>query len=172
MPDKSTYHRFLGFGMAFIFIFAVVFFVSKIAEKFSPTAGLSGSQQAKVQEYDTAKVQVAGQTLSVELARTSAQQELGLSGRSGLADGTGMLFVFEKPAQYGFWMKDMNFPLDIIWLSDAGKAIFIKKNLSAATYPTVYTPPSPAKYVLEVPAGFSEKNKLKLGETMKFLNAI
>ena len=80
-----------------------------------------------------------------------------------------MLFVFDKPGQYPFWMKDMNFAIDIIWIGEDLRVVYIKKDARPELYPETYTPTENAKYVLEVPAGFSEKNNLKVGDSASFL---
>ena len=79
-----------------------------------------------------------------------------------------MLFEFAEPDFYGFWMKDMNYPIDIIWLSDDFRVVFIKENASPASYPETFMPSAPARYVLETAAGFSEKNNLKIGDKASF----
>ena len=78
-----------------------------------------------------------------------------------------MLFVFDHPAQYPFWMKDMNFPIDIIWIDENLKVIFIKKNAVPESYPEVFTSPQNSKYVLEVVAGFSDKYNIKIGDKVE-----
>jgi hypothetical protein len=120
-------------------------------------------------------VQIAGQNVKVDLALTEAEQAQGLSGRQSLAPNTGMLFVFAEPGKYLFWMKDMNFPIDMIWLAPQGggadskaKVIYIKKNASPKLYPETYGPSVDAKYVLEVPAGFSDENNLQVGDGAEF----
>ena len=92
-------------------------------------------------------VQIAGQTIKVEIADTDAKRELGLSGHAPLSDTQGMLFVFDTPGIYSFWMKDMLFPLDIIWLApsevegtDAAKVIYIAKDLQPSSYPSAFRP--------------------------------
>jgi len=124
---------------------------------------------------DIKYVQIAGQEIKVELALTEAEQNKGLSGRSELRDGEGMLFVFAKPGKYSFWMKDMNFPIDMVWFtpSEGGagevlKVVYIKKNADPKLYPETYGPETDAKYVLEVVAGFSDKNNLKVGDSVVF----
>src|SRR3989344_9043068 len=77
---------------------------------------------------NTPYIKIAGQTIKVDLVLTPAEQEKGLSGRSELKEGEGMLFVFNKPDKHLFWMKDMNFPIDIIWLDVNKKVIYIKKS--------------------------------------------
>ena len=122
-------------------------------------------------------VKIAGQNIKVDLALTNGEQELGLSGRKSLNENEGMLFVFNLPGKYPFWMKDMNFPIDIIWLAppEAGvgsaKVVYIKKNALPELYPETYGPgenDENAKYVLEVMAGFSDKNNLKIGDSVTF----
>ncbi len=57
---------------------------------------------------DIRYVKIAGRDVKVDLATTIADQELGLSGRTGLEEDEGMLFVFNKPDKYAFWMKEDN----------------------------------------------------------------
>ncbi|MCX6751552.1 MAG: DUF192 domain-containing protein, partial [Candidatus Nomurabacteria bacterium] len=94
-------------------------------------------------------------------------QEKGLSGRKSLNEDQGMLFVFYKSEIYPFWMKDMNFAIDIIWIDEDFRVVFIKKNASTQSYPETFTPNQNARYVLEGSAGFSEKNNLKVGDFRK-----
>jgi uncharacterized membrane protein (UPF0127 family) len=117
---------------------------------------------------DIKYVKIAGQDIKVDLALTVAEQEQGLSGRSGLAENSGMLFVFSKPGQYLFWMKDMNFPIDIIWLGEDMRVIYIKKDARPELYPETYGPNQNAKYVLEIASGFSEQYGLKAGDSALF----
>jgi hypothetical protein len=112
----------------------------------------------------TERITVGNVPLSVEVAATSAQQESGLSGRAGLATGTGMLFVFPQPAEVGFWMKDMRFSLDIIFADKDGVIVTIHPNLSPETYPALFGPTAPAQYVLEVPAGFAQAHAIAIGQ--------
>ncbi len=105
--------------------------------------------------------------MTLLVASTSAEQEQGLSDVPFLASTTGMLFVFDTPDDYGFWMKDMQFPLDIIWLDQSFKIIHIEYSLSPSTYPQVFYPGSPAKYVIEVNAGFVKEFSLSEGQVMQ-----
>ena len=116
-----------------------------------------------------AEVVLDGKTFRVETATTPAQWQKGLSGHASLAENAGMLFVFDKPDNYGFWMKDMLFPLDIIWISSDFHIIYIEKNLSPDTYPTVYYPNAPAEYVLEISGGLTDENNIKIGDLVKIL---
>jgi uncharacterized membrane protein (UPF0127 family) len=126
----------------------------------------------KIQTPDSIKyVQIAGQSIKVDLALTAQEQEQGLSGRQSLGQNEGMLFVFDNPSKELFWMKDMNFPIDIIWLTENMKVDYIKKYADPKLYPEAYGPGQNdmnAKYVLEVVAGFSDKNNLKVGDAVLF----
>ncbi len=123
-------------------------------------------------------IKIAGQTLTVSLAIDREAQIKGLSGRKEIAENEGMLFLFSYPAPK-IWMKNMNFPIDIIWLApskdEAGKnrikVVYIKKDARPELYPEVYGPDvsiSDARYVLEVASGFSDKNNLKIGDLAEF----
>src|SRR3989344_7332267 len=74
---------------------------------------------------DIKYVKIAGQEVKVELALTPEEQTQGFSGRSGLGENEGMLFVFDTPGKYGFWMKDMLFPIDIIWLAPDSRVGYV-----------------------------------------------
>ncbi|MFZ3015529.1 MAG: DUF192 domain-containing protein [Minisyncoccia bacterium] len=114
-------------------------------------------------------VKIAEQILKVDLALTPKSQEQGLSGRDSLKEDEGMLFVFEKKGKYSFWMKDMNFPIDIIWIGKDLRVIYIKKNAQPESFPETFGADQDANFVLEVISGFSEKNNLKEGDNVKFL---
>jgi uncharacterized membrane protein (UPF0127 family) len=105
-----------------------------------------------------------GASIHVTLARTPAEQEKGLGGRDSLLPDEGMLFVFPQDGQYTFWMKDMRFPIDIVWLSGDGRVVYIVPNLSPDTYPHSFAPSKPARYVLEVGAGFCTAHTVKIGD--------
>lgn len=115
------------------------------------------------------EVVIAGQTLRAELALTPESQAQGLSDRNSLAEDAGMLFVFDRPGKYPFWMKDMNFAIDIIWIGEDLRIVYIKKDARPESYPEAFGPGKDAKYVLEVVSGFSEKNNLKEGDKVEFL---
>jgi uncharacterized protein len=120
----------------------------------------------------TPKVNIANTSIEVEVATTTAAVTKGLSGRLSLAADSGMLFVFSKPAVYRFWMPDMHFPLDIIWINN-NRVIDITADVSNdfdPTNPKFYTPGHPAKYVLEVNAGFSQHHGLRIGDRVTFHN--
>ncbi len=103
--------------------------------------------------------------VDVSIAVTEPARERGLSGRAGLGPNEGMYFVFQQPDRYGFWMKEMRFPIDIIWISN-GQIADITTNLPVpgpdGALPT-YAPKVPIDRVLEVNAGFAEAHGLRIG---------
>ncbi len=113
--------------------------------------------------YDTEKISVYGKDLEVYLADTPRIRTRGLSNKTYLPEEKGMLFVFEKPDQYSFWMKDMKFSIDMVWIDEEGKVIFVKENATPESYPALFTPPKPALYVLEVNAGYARELGLTVG---------
>jgi uncharacterized membrane protein (UPF0127 family) len=103
-----------------------------------------------------------------EVVDTPASREQGLSGRSELKDDEGMLFIFEHPGKYGFWMKDMTFPIDIIWINQDGVVVHIEREVTPDSYfnfnpPKTFVNTPEAKYVLELANGGSEKYGIYLG---------
>ena len=111
-----------------------------------------------------------GEEIPVEVADTLKKRSLGLGKRASLKKGWGMLFVFEKRKPHRFWMKDMQFPLDIIWL-DNHRIVHIIHNAKPANSrdePKVMTSPVPVNFVLEIAAGRAAKLQLKTGQRMKF----
>ncbi|HEY4694351.1 MAG TPA: DUF192 domain-containing protein [Candidatus Nanoarchaeia archaeon] len=114
-----------------------------------------------------AKVKIGSQSILVEIVESQEEVEKGLSNRDFLASNAGMLFNFPERAVKSFWMKDMKFPLDIIWI-DEGKIVGIEENAPtpSETIPA-FTSPQPVNKVLEVTAGFVEKNKVKIGDKVE-----
>ena len=119
---------------------------------------------------NTKALTIGSTTVQAEVEDTDASREQGLSGRTSLADGTGMLFVFDTPGKYGFWMKDMNFSIDMLFVDASGTIVTIAPNASPAGYhldpPQVFYPASDVQYVLEVPAGFAAAHNVKVGQKM------
>jgi uncharacterized membrane protein (UPF0127 family) len=101
--------------------------------------------------------------ITVEIANTKASREQGLSFRSGIRSNNGMLFVFDTPGNYAFWMKDMLFSIDMVWLSSEGRVVYVKEHATPESYPQTFVNVVPAQYVLEIGDGMAEKYGLYLG---------
>jgi len=115
-------------------------------------------------------IKIYNSTIHAEVSKTKSEMSLGLSGRTSLASSSGMIFMFEKAGNYGFWMKDMNFPIDILWIDDNFEIVGIEKSLLPSTYPDSFGEKYFAKYVLEVSAGYCDKNNIKVGDKIIFSN--
>jgi len=87
--------------------------------------------------------------------------------RLGLEEG--MLFIFDRPLRYSFWMKNMKFPLDLIWISRDKTVVDITRSAQPCvdSCESLY-PAEPAKYVLEVNAGFAAAHNIQIGDRMDF----
>jgi len=118
--------------------------------------------------YDYKSVRIADLNIETDIANTPELRTLGLSGRERLENDSGMLFVFEKPDFYGFWMKDMNFPIDIIWISENLNVVYIEKDVQPETFPKVFKPEGLSLYVLEINAGLSDLNNIKISSKVFF----
>ena len=105
--------------------------------------------------------------ITFEVVTTKATQQQGLSGRASVPDNYAMVFVFPKDGNYGFWMKDMLVPLDMIWVTDAGTIAGIDSDVLPSTYPGVLYPPVPIRYVLETRAGFAQAKGWHVGTQLQ-----
>ena len=113
----------------------------------------------------TTTVTIGKTHIEAELAVTQVQREQGLSGRTYLSAGKGMLFVFDAPDTWGIWMKDMHFPIDIVWADTNGMIITIEHNVAPSSYPAhSFYPSNPAEYVLELPAGYTKAQSIAVGQ--------
>ena len=103
-------------------------------------------------QFPTPVIQIGTATVQIEIVDTDELRTQGLSGRKQLGENQGMLFVFEKPGRYGFWMKEMNFPIDIIWIGQDKNVIEIIHSVGPETFPEVFYPSGFVQYVLEISA--------------------
>ena len=118
----------------------------------------------KIPAPELLSVQIHEQTVRVYVADTEEERQKGLGGFAGLESGQGMLFVFPADGEYGFWMKDMRFAIDIIWIAADKTVVDMAENVSPDTYPNVFSPSEPARFVLELPAGAAKAYGLSIGD--------
>lgn len=109
-------------------------------------------------------IRIGSQELSVEIADTLEKQIRGLSGHQPLKENEGMLFAYENPRVLSFWMRDMRFPIDIIWIDEGRDIVGIAPNLSPDTFPQTFSSAVPVQYVLEVSAGWAELHGVVIGD--------
>jgi len=137
------------------------------------TNNANTSSQLNTYEINTSRVlvKIGDVEIDAELATTSAARQKGLSGRLSLGADEGMLFVFPDPHTPRFWMPDMHFPLDIIWINN-GAVVDIDEfvtNEFDPKNPKYYTPSEPIIFVLEVNAGFVQKNGIAVGDPFSLI---
>lgn len=122
-----------------------------------------------VSQLPKTQVKINDAIIDVEVADTQSKRSQGLSGRENLATNTGMLFIFPQASKYRFWMKEMKFPLDFIFINN-GKVVDLYKNVppplpsQAETTLPQYEPSSPINMVLEVNVGFIDQYNVKVGD--------
>jgi len=121
------------------------------------------------QNKSAAQLNINDEVINLAIARTDAELEHGLYGRAALASNEGMLFIFQADGFWQFWMKDMNFPIDMIWLDSSDKIVGIKENATPDSYPQTFTSQAPARYVLELPAGFAKAHGLIYNEPINVI---
>jgi uncharacterized membrane protein (UPF0127 family) len=118
----------------------------------------------------TPKAVVNNYSFHLEIAKTQKEKEIGLSKYNNIANDFGMLFPFEKADYYAFWMKDMKFPIDIIFIRN-NKIVTIFKNVPAPKSnnqsPPIYKPSELSDTVLEINAGLSEKYNFQKNQVVK-----
>lgn len=114
-------------------------------------------------------VQISTIKFKAEVADTSNQQQQGLGGRPCILPNQAMLFEFAKPSHYSFWMKDMKFPIDIIWIGPDHKVAGLEVDVKPSTYPDRFVNKDRlAQYVLEIQANRSKDLNIRLGTPVNF----
>ena len=112
-----------------------------------------------------------GETIIADLVKTEEDRMRGLMFRKTINEDQGMLFVFESEGLYSFWMKDMNFSIDILWLDGQKRIIHLEHDVPPCKKEPCpsYGPTLPSKYVLELKAGSIKKRNLKLYDRIDFI---
>ncbi len=112
----------------------------------------------------------SGKVLQVEVMVSDQDRAMGLMFRPSLAPDRGMLFLFEDLDFHGIWMKNCKFPIDILWLDDDKKVVYVQEAAAPCTSEPcpVYTPLRRARYVLEIGSGQARREKAVVGEALGF----
>lgn len=129
------------------------------------------NEEVKVEspKIEYSQIKIGSAEIKAEVVDNESTRMKGLSGREGLAGGEGMLFVFEKSDIYPFWMKDMKFAIDIIWIKDNRIVDIVESAEPPSTAQKImnYTPRAESDLVLETNAGFCEENNVKIGDEVQ-----
>ncbi len=112
-----------------------------------------------------------GTLISAEIADTPAKRSQGLMFRTNMPHNHGMLFIFDKPGHWTFWMKNTKMSLDILWIDALGEVVHLEQNVSICTRtdegcPRYHTLKE-SRYVLELKAGMARQFEIKAGSTLK-----
>jgi uncharacterized membrane protein (UPF0127 family) len=177
-------------AMPFVIFFAVAIVIGVITAvavlyfNLATTTTILGQPEVEQQEltisqevrsgsygYRQVNVTVNGLVLAADIAATDEQRTKGLSVKDRLDENEAMLFVFDIEAEHTFWMKNMKFPIDIIWLDSDKTVVHIEHNLqpcsSELLCPT-YKPNDESLYVLETVGGFAERHDIVKGTMVEF----
>jgi uncharacterized membrane protein (UPF0127 family) len=113
---------------------------------------------------NTIPARIGSTTVEASVADTLAERIQGLSNTPFLPTGVVKLFVFGTGGAHSIWMKDMNYPLDILWLDKDGLVVHIEEEVAPETFPESFASPEPAWYVVEANAGFVAEHNISLGD--------
>ncbi len=144
------------------------------APSLAPTATPRPAETPDSGKKDGPVVKVGGAEFPVELAITSPEKSQGLSDRPSLAPDTGMLFIYEQQSRFRFWMRNMHFPLDMVWIGSDCTVADVTLNAPAPDPGQTlnqlprYSPASPALYVLEINAGEAPAKGIEAGVEVAF----
>ena len=170
--DYKNKHTYILVGILFLVFGCILFFGHA---KSAPTEKYSLKDLPACGDYQKGIVHAGEASVSVDISDTECKRDLGLSGRDTLPDGDGMIFIFDVAGNYPFWMQDMNFPLDMVWVSSDFVVTGIEKNVSPDTYDAQNPSASGtfggeflAQYVLELPAGYTSREDIEVGNKITF----
>lgn len=135
---------------AIIFVCVTVFIFANLSQNDGPTVVINDTK------------------INVEFAISSQEKEKGLCCRDNLAQNSGMLFVYDQPGKYRFWMKDTRIPLDMYWIDSSKKIIHIEHNVQPDSYPQNFGPDEWSQYILETNAGFAKRHNIQVGDSVNF----
>lgn len=114
---------------------------------------LSQSDSCQTTYRSDIRIVINSITFIAERVSAPIDRTRGLSGRACIPSDTAMLFEFEQPEPQGIWMKNMRFPIDILWLNQDKRIVHIERAVEPSTYPDVFRPSTPALYVIETQSG-------------------
>ncbi len=111
----------------------------------------------------TTMLRVGGSAYRLEIAETSRSRARGLSGRKALASDAGMLFVYQTTGRHTFWMKDMSFAIDIVWMDERWCVVEVASRVRPDSYPARFGRNTSSRYAVELPAGAADAHGVAVG---------
>lgn len=160
---RKNYKKHIG---VILFILCVFLISLNILNSFSEYKIQNKNRYANTLSITTSDNKL--HSFNLLLADTDELREKGLGDRTSLDPRDAMLFVFQDNTRHFFWMKDMEFPIDIVWLNTDKKVIHIEKGVATSTYPNPFGPQDNSQYVIEYNAGISDEIRLNEGDKINF----
>jgi uncharacterized membrane protein (UPF0127 family) len=121
--------------------------------------------------YDQQTLRLHGHTYRITVLKTEDELQRGLSGTDSLPADRAMVFVFPRDEKWSIWMKDMNYPIDIVWLDSTRNVVHLEKNVQPSTYNAkdteksqLFRPDKVARYVIELASGTIERTGIAVGD--------
>ena len=138
----------------------------EIPDSVDPSSSATSSTQADWRKYYpiVVPVLIGSTTVMASVADSLPERIKGLSGTPYLPEGIVKLFAFGVNGEHSIWMKDMNYSIDILWVSQEGLIVHIERDVSPDTYPKSFGSPVPAFYVIEANAGFTARSGIEVGD--------
>lgn len=161
-PKAPTRRKLLVIGILVVLVAAATVFVIRIETDKTVTLAVDGASNGQT----GLRTMAHGKLYKLKPAISAADQQKGLGGISSLPADHGMLFPYQEAAERCFWMKDMQFALDILWLNAKKQVVHLEKSVAPSTYPKLYC--ADAQYVVELNAGEADKSGITSGETLSF----
>ncbi len=127
-------------------------------------AALASAQEGP-QKLPQVRLNAGIHNINAELASTPQQREIGLMFRSAMPASDGMLFVFERPAQQCFWMRNTLIPLSVAFVGDDGSVVNID-DMKPQTLDS-HCSAKPVRFVLEMNEGWFAKRGIKAGSRLR-----
>lgn len=140
------------------------------SDQATDSAGARENRTLSQEPLQTTLLEINSEIFTTYIADTSELRTRGLSDVISLDEHEAMLFIFEQPGVYKFWMKDMRFTIDIVWLDSEKRIVHIESNVSPESFPQSFGPNTPTQYVIEFTAGTVEQITLQVGDTLSLTN--
>lgn len=118
--------------------------------------------------YRPPNLRIASTDFHARIVSSEADRKHGLSGTNPLGEREAMIFVFPSDDRWGIWMKDMKYPIDILWLDKDRIVRHIVEDARPESYPTTFRPDMPVRYVIEMKSGTAKQKHITIGSGAKF----
>jgi uncharacterized membrane protein (UPF0127 family) len=151
--QDGTSHTGLKFAASIVVVIAALGGLYYLVSRSDEPASAVMQTAAPDDDILPAASSTASHVVNFEVVKSEAAQEQGLGGRALIPHNYAMLFVFPKDDRYGFWMKDMLAPIDMIWVDGDHRIVKVDASVQPNTYPQAFYPPVPVHLVLETRAG-------------------